>query len=157
MLIGVVTIFALLGAALAAVAAVRVSHRHALDSARDDALAAATTSVAKVLSYDYRHLGRDFQRAEAQLTPRFRRQYGKATANGVEPLAAKYRATSTAVVPEGGAGAVSVSTDRVVVLVFVDQTVTNSQLSAPRLDRSRMNVTMVHQGGRWLIDALRPF
>jgi Mce-associated membrane protein len=51
---------------------------------------------------------------------------------------------------------VSVGVDRVVVLVFVQQTATNSQLSAPRLDRSRVNVTMVRDGDRWLIDGMSP-
>jgi Mce-associated membrane protein len=40
------------------------------------------------------------------------------------------------------------------VLVFVNQTVTNSQLTAPRLDRSRIDVTLVRSNGHWLIDKL---
>jgi hypothetical protein len=40
--------------------------------------------------------------------------------------------------------------------VFVDQTVSNSQLAQDRLDRSRINVTLVHRDGRWLIDRLAP-
>lgn len=149
-----VSVLAVLAAALAAVAAQRVSHRHDLDRARDNAIAAATTGVASVLSYDYRHLAADFHKAEGLLTARFRKEYDKTTAAGVEPLAAKYHARSSAQVTV--AGSVSTSVDRVVVLVFVEQTVTNSQLSAPRLDRSRINVTLVKQGSRWLIDRLAP-
>ena len=149
-----VAVLALCAAALAAVAATRVSHRHALDRARENATAAATSGVATVLSYDYRHLATDFQRAEGLLTSKFRKEYDKTTAAGVEPLAKKYQARSTAQV--SAAGTISTTTDRVVVLVFVDQTVTNSQLSAPRLDRSRIDVTLVEQGGRWLIDRLSP-
>lgn len=149
-------IVAIAASTLSVLAAVRVSHRHELDKARHDAVAAATSSVATVLSYDYRHLQADFGNAEALLTKHFRAQYEKTTAAGVEPLAAKYRATSTAVVPAGAAGVVSLSVDRAVVLVFVSQTVTNSQLAAPRLDRSRIDVTLVHRGGRWLIDDLKP-
>jgi Mce-associated membrane protein len=48
------------------------------------------------------------------------------------------------------------STTRATVLVFVDQTVTNSQLKAPRLDRSRVEVTLVNSHGRWLINNLSP-
>lgn len=154
LVVGVVVVFAVFGAALAAVATARVSHRHAVDSARENAVAAATSGVATVLSYDYRHLASDFRRAEGLLTPRFRAQYVKTTAKGVEPLAAQYQAVSTATV--AAAGSVENSADRAVVLVFVDQTVTNSQLAAPRLDRSRIDVTLVRTGGRWLIDALRP-
>ena len=149
-----VAVLALCAAALAAVAATRVSHRHALDRARENATAAATSGVATVLSYDYRHLASDFHHAEGLLTAHFRKQYDKTTAAGVEPLAQKYQARSSAQVT--AAGAITTSVDRVVVLVFVDQTVTNSQLAAPRLDRSRIDVTLVHQAGRWLIDRLSP-
>jgi Mce-associated membrane protein len=149
-----VAVLAVAAAALAAVAAARVSHRHAVDHARDNATAAATSGVATVLSYDYRHLASDFHRAESLLTARFRKQYDKTTAAGVEPLARKYQARSSAQV--SAAGSITASANRVVVLVFVDQTVTNSQLSAPRLDRSRIDVTLLRQGDRWLIDRLSP-
>lgn len=145
---------AVCAAALAAVAATRVSHRHALDDARENATAAATSGVAAVLSYDYRHLASDFHRAETLLTAGFRKKYDSTTAKAVEPLAQKYQARSSAQVT--AAGTITASVDRVVVLVFVDQTVTNSQLTAPRLDRSRIDVTLVNQGGRWLIDRLSP-
>jgi Mce-associated membrane protein len=151
-----VAVVAIAVSALTAIAAVRISHRHQIDDARHQAITAATSSVATVLSYDYRHLSSDFSDAEALLTPRFRAKYVKTTAAAVQPLAAKYHATSTAVVPQGAAGAITVSTDRALVLVFVDQTVTNSQLAAPRLDRARINVTLVHVGGRWLVDNLQP-
>jgi len=156
MVVAVLATIAVAASALTAVAAVRISHRHAIDQARREATAAASSGVATVLSYDYRHLSNDFSDAEALLTPGFRKQYMKTTAAAVQPLAAKYRATSTAVVPPGAAGAVTVSPNRAVVLVFVDQTVTNSQLAAPRLDRARINVTLVRSGGRWLIDKLSP-
>jgi len=152
--VAAVAVLAVCAGALAAVAATRVSHRHALDNARENAAAAATSGVATVLSYDYRHLASDFHRAEALLTDRFRKKYDETTAAAVKPLAAKYRARSSAQV--SAAGTITASVDRVVVLVFVNQTVTNSQLTAPRLDRSRVNVTLVQQGGRWLIDRLSP-
>jgi Mce-associated membrane protein len=149
-----VVVLAVAAAALAAVAAGRVSHRHALDRARENAIGAATSGVATVLSYDYRHLSADFKKAEGLLTAQFRKKYDKTTAAAVEPLAAKYKAVSSAQIT--AAGTVSIGVDRVVVLVFASQTVTNSQLSAPRLDRSRINVTMVRQGDRWLIGAMSP-
>jgi Mce-associated membrane protein len=152
--LGVAAVVAVLVAALAAVAATRASDRTAVDTAGDDALDAATASVARVLSYDYRHLDEDFRTAESRLTPRFRKQYIATTAKGVQPLADKYKAISTAQVTS--AGLVSAATDRVTVLVFVAQQVTNTLLSAPRLDRSRINVTMVRSGGEWLIDGLSP-
>ena len=152
--VATVAVLGVLAAALAAVAAQHVSHRHELDSARENAVAAATSGIATVLSYDYRHLAGDFKRAEALLTPAFRKNYDTTTASAVEPLAAKYKARSSAEVT--AAGTVSTGVDRVVVLVFVAQTVTNSQLAAPRLDRSRINVTLVRSGSRWLIARIAP-
>jgi Mce-associated membrane protein len=113
---------------------------------------AASSGVATILSYDYRHLDADFASAERLLTPHFRKQYDDTTAKGVKPLAAKYKAISSADV--SAAGVVDAGHDRAVVLVFVNQTVTNSQLAAPRLDRSRIDVTLVRSNGRWLIDKL---
>ena len=152
--VAVAAVVAVLVAGLAAVAATRTSHRTAVDTAGENALDAATSAVATVLSYDYRHLDQDFRTAESRLTPRFRKQYIATTAKGVQPLADKYKAISTAQVTS--AGLVSATPDRVTVLVFVAQTVTNSQLTAPRLDRSRINVTMARTGGHWLIDGLSP-
>ena len=145
---------AILVSALAALVGARLGNRNAVSDARVAALAAATSGVATVLSYDYRHLDRDFAKAESLLTPQFRKQYDKTTAAGVKPLAAKYRAVSSADVTAGGV--VSAAPSRAVVLVLVSQTVTNSQLAAPRLDRSRIDVTLVERGGRWLIDRLDP-
>lgn len=43
----------------------------------------------------------------------------------------------------------SESTNKVVVLVFIDQTVANSQSPDPRIDRSRIKMTMEMVDGRW--------
>lgn len=157
--VALAAVLAVLGGALAAVAAAHAStqREHGDPGVRTDVIAAATSGIATVLSYDYRHLHQDFARAEALLTPGpkgFRQQYVRTTAKGVEPLAAKYKAVSTAEV--SAAGLVSNTADRAVVLVFVSQTVTNSQLAQPRLDRSRIRATLVRVGGRWLIDRLDP-
>ena len=41
-------------------------------------------------------------------------------------------------------------------IVLVQQTVTNTQLAAPRLDRSRVVVSLIKVGDRWLVDGLNP-
>jgi Mce-associated membrane protein len=138
--------------ALAGVVTARVSSANAVEHTRSEVIGAATSGVATVLSYDYRHLDANFAAAERLLTPRFRKQYDDTTGKGVRPLAAKYKAISSADV--SAAGVVDAQRDRAVVLVFVNQTVTNSQLTAPRLDRSRIDVTLVRSNGRWLIDKL---
>jgi Mce-associated membrane protein len=118
------------------------------------AQAAAITEVRATLTYSYAHLATDFAAAEKDLTPDFRATYVTTTAQQVTPLAKKYHAVSSAVVTDAG---VSSSTPTAVtVLLFVDQTVHNTRLSAPRLDRSRIKAVMVKQNGRWLIEGLTP-
>jgi Mce-associated membrane protein len=153
--VAAVVVLALLAAvtvALAALVTSRASSNNAVDGAPGDVVGAATSGVATVLSYDYRHLDADFAHAQGLLTPKFRKQYDDTTAKGVRPLAAKYKAISSADV--SAAGVVEATDTRAIVLVFVNQTVTNSQLSAPRLDRSRIRVSLVRSNGRWLIDKL---
>jgi Mce-associated membrane protein len=116
--------------------------------------AAAAREVRATLTYNYKTLNADFAAAEAGLTPSFRVSYLHTTATAVTPLATKTQADSTAAVTAGG---VSVATEtNATVLLFVDQTVTNNLLAHPRLDRSRIEVTMAKQGGKWLIDNLAP-
>ncbi len=124
-------------------------------AATTDALEkAASSGTQAALSYNYQHLSTDFAAAEKFMTPSFAANYKKTTATQVQSLAAKYKAVSAATVL--GAGIDSSSSSHATVLVFVDQTVKNSQLSAPRLDRSRIEVTLVRSGGKWLISQLSP-
>jgi Mce-associated membrane protein len=152
--VAVVALVAVVASVLGALAVQRQSARLAVAQARTEALAAARSEVATVLSYDYHHLNQDYARAKSVMTPAFRPQYDKTTASGVTPLARRYQAISTSVVT--AAGSVQQSADRAIVLVFVAQTVTNNKLSAPRLDRSRIEVALVRSGGRWLINAMTP-
>ena len=43
----------------------------------------------------------------------------------------------------------SASKDKVVVLLFVDQSVANANVPDPRIDRSRIKMTMENVDGRW--------
>ncbi|WP_204269093.1 hypothetical protein, partial [Klebsiella aerogenes] len=51
----------------------------AMGPVRGQALAAARQAAPVVLSYDYRHLDRDFAAARARLTGHFRDEYRKTT------------------------------------------------------------------------------
>jgi Mce-associated membrane protein len=115
---------------------------------------AASDEARATLTYSYKSLTADFATAAEGLTPRFRASYQGTTAQSVTPLATKYHAVSSAVVVAAGVSALS--PDTATVLLFVDQTVRNDRLSHPRLDRSRINVSMVKLNGRWLIDNLSP-
>jgi Mce-associated membrane protein len=116
--------------------------------------AAAVNEVRATLSYNYKTLPADFANAEKGLTPNFRSNYAHTTATQVEPNAKKYSAISTADV--SAAGVSSAAPKAVTVLVFANQTVQNTLLAHPRLDRTRIKVSMVNLGGKWLIDNLSP-
>jgi Mce-associated membrane protein len=121
------------------------------------AKAAETAAVAEVkatLTYDYKTLDADFARAEKGLTPGFRSSYVHTTETSVRPLASKYHAISAASVAASGVSEASLND--ATVLLFVDQTVQNTQLPHPRLDRSRIRVSMVRQNGQWLVNHLTP-
>jgi Mce-associated membrane protein len=115
---------------------------------------AASAGAKAALSYDYRHLSADFSAAEKLMTPSFKADYINQTTRNVKAPAAKFHAVSVATIE--GAGVASLSSSRATVLVFVDQTVRNTQLSAPRLDRSRVQVSLVRSHGTWLINNLSP-
>jgi len=109
-----------------------------------------------VLSYDHRRLDRDFAEAERLLTGPFAGDYAATSEKVVRPTAEQVRAVVTA---EVAASAVvrAPSADRVVVLLFVDQTTTSTRLDGPKVDLNRVRMTMQRVGAEWKvagIDAL---
>ncbi|WP_030178008.1 hypothetical protein [Streptomyces sp. NRRL S-813] len=130
------------------------------EQARDEAVAAARKAAPVVLSYDYRHLDRDFSRARALLTGHFRDQYGKTTKAVVAPTATKYHGVVKATVAtpaDGGAPAVSVvsaTPDRVVVLLFVNQATQSTQVPEPRLDLNRVRMTLTRTSDGWKVSGV---
>ncbi|MFE2581119.1 hypothetical protein [Streptomyces sp. NPDC059378] len=130
------------------------------EQARGEALAAARKAAPVVLSYDYRHLDRDFSRARALLTGHFRDQYGKTTKAVVAPTATKYHGVVKATVAtpaDGGAPAVSVvsaTPDRAVVLLFVNQLTQSTQVPAPRLDLNRVRMTLTRTSDGWKVSGV---
>ncbi len=129
------------------------------EGARAQALAAAQQAAPVVLSYDYRHLERDFARARTCLTGAFRDQYLKTTGTVVGPTAAKYHGVVTATVaaPPGGAPAASVvsaAPDRVTVLLFVNQVTRSTQVTGSRVDLNRVRMTLTRTSAGWKVSAL---
>lgn len=130
------------------------------EHARGEALTAARKTAPLVLSYDYRHLDRDFSRARALLTGHFRDQYDKTTKAVVAPTATKYHGVVKATVAtpaDGGAPAVSVvsaTPDRAVVLVFVNQVTRSTQVPEPRLDLNRVRMTLTRTSDGWKVSGV---
>ncbi|MCU4186872.1 hypothetical protein K6U06_21075 [Acidiferrimicrobium sp. IK] len=113
----------------------------AVNAAKSDALALAT--------YDYNHLNQFFAEVKSFSTPGFGTTFNKGAQSLVKVLT-QYKATSSAKLASYGVK--SASGNRVTVLVVVDQTVANSASKTPSAQTEAFEYTMVHQGGRWLLD-----
>lgn len=123
-----------------------------LDTARDEASAAAGKYAVDLTSYDFGKLDENFKTVAGNSTASFAQQYHDTT-NGIKPLLQQYKAVSKSTVLQSGI--VSATTDRVVAVLFVDQTITNTNSPQARIDRNRVELTLSHQDGRWLIDGLQ--
>ncbi|MFG2195895.1 hypothetical protein [Streptomyces sp. NPDC048639] len=149
-------------AALAATAVLGLEYRDAgrTAGARTEALAAARKAAPEILSYDYRHLDRDFASAERHLTGPFREKYGKTTRTVVAPTAKRYHGVvkATVATPSSGdapaASVVSASPDRVRVLLFMNQVTDSTQVSGPRLDLNRVRMTLQRTSQGWKVSAV---
>jgi Mce-associated membrane protein len=151
-----------LAAALVAVAVLGWQYREGrqADRAGGQALTAARKAAPVVLSYDYRHLDRDFARARTHLTGHFRDEYQKTTRTVVAPAARKYHGVVKATVAapaSGGAPAASVvssSPEKVIVLLFVNQVTRSTQVTGSRVDLNRVRMTLTRTSKGWKVSAV---
>jgi Mce-associated membrane protein len=137
--------------ALLIVTAVARQHQRDVNSARSDAVAAAKSFAVDFGSYDYQHLDADFQDVAKRMTADFRKSYLDSTTR-LKPTFVQYKTHVTARIQ--GYGVTSAGTSKATVVVFLDQTVRTSQSSTPRIDRNRLEIQLVHQGGKWLVAKL---
>jgi Mce-associated membrane protein len=128
-------------------------HRDQAASARASALAAARSYAVDLSSYNYNDLTRDFDRVLSHATASFKKSY-TSSSSGLDTVLRQYKATAVGKVV--AAGLASAGATSAVALVFVDQTVTNTtQKKGPTTDESRIEITLVRQGGSWLIDKVQ--
>ena len=120
------------------------------EDARDQAAAAGRKAAETILSYDYRNLDKNFAASEAVMTPDYAGKFGE-TAKVVRVLATQQKTTVRADVREVGVR--DGDADRVTLIIFVNQTTTNSETtkSGPRVDLNRTRFTMVRNGDQWLV------
>jgi len=130
----------------------KVHQAAALAQDRKAASTAARTAVVDVLSYDYRTLDADLARGQQGLAPGFRQEYARITATSVRPVAVRQQVVTTATVP--ATSIVSATRESVEVLMFVDQLTTSAEQKNV-VNVSRVQVTMVRSGDRWLVSELR--
>lgn len=107
---------------------------------------AAEGYAVTLTSVDSADLDANFAAVLDGATGEFRDIYSASSAK-LRKLLVDHRAAGHGVVIDSGIQ--SASKDQVVVLLFVDQTVSNTEVPDPRVDRSRMVMTMQRIDGAW--------
>lgn len=132
------------------------------EAAADSATATAQRALAAVLSYDYRHMEADRDKALKFLTKgygkEFKKTFDELLTTGASPgkpgNAVKTKTVVKATVMN--VGVVHAETDKVRVLAFVDQSAQKGDRT-PSVFQNRVTATLVKQGNDWLIDDLQSY
>ncbi|MGW0179913.1 hypothetical protein [Nocardia sp. NPDC003345] len=119
----------------------------ALDSAARAATDAARAYAVTLTSVDSNNLDHDFTAVLDGATGEFKDMYTRSSGQ-LRQLLMDNKATGEGTVLD--AAVKSATPTKVEVLLFIDQTVTNSAAPDPRVDRSRVAMTMELVDGRWL-------
>jgi Mce-associated membrane protein len=147
-----ILVIAVLAAALV-VTQLQLGRQNTLNGDRASAMSAARTYAVELGSYNYQHLSQDFDVVKSHSTPSFRASFTQSS-DALGSLLSKYHATATATAIS--AGVFSASGNEAVVLVFLNQQVTNTaKAGGASSDHSRVEITLINSGGRWLIDKVR--
>jgi Mce-associated membrane protein len=119
---------------------------HQIKQAGQQAQQAAIAYAQVLTSIDSNKVDENFRQVLDGATGEFKDMYTQSSVQ-LRQLLIDNKATAHGVVVDSAVQ--SESTNKVVVLVFIDQTVTNMQAPDPRIDRSRIKMTMEKVDGRW--------
>jgi Mce-associated membrane protein len=138
----------IVAAALAGVGALgwTVWHQRQITRAGQDAQQAAVAYAQVLTSIDSGKVDQNFTDVLNGATGEFKDMYSQASVE-LRQLLVDNKATAHGVVVESAVQ--SATADKVVVLLFVDQSITNTNVPDPRVDRSRIKMTMDKVDGRW--------
>lgn len=125
----------------------REYQRHQLDAASATALQAAKDYAVVLTTLDAKNIDDNYRKSLDGATGEFKDAYSQG-ASQLRQVLIDNKASGTGVVVS--AAVKSASLDKVEVLLFVDQSITNAQNPSPRIDRNRIDMTMDKVGGRWL-------
>lgn len=124
----------------------------ALEQAREQGLAAAQSSAKDLLSYNYKTLDFDLQKAKSEMTPAMAASfsdYWRVFRPSVE------KSQTQALTQVQVAGVTRATSNRVEVVLFVKMISVNAAHKEPQVDTSWPRLQMVKVGKRWLIDGPR--
>lgn len=143
---GAVTVLFLAPVGLSGFLGWQLWQQHQIARASDEARQAAVSYAQVLTSIDSNKVDENFNQVLDGSTGEFKDMYSKSSLQ-LRQLLIDNKATAHGVVVASGIE--SATKDKVVVLLFVDQTVANMNMPDPRIDRSRMQLTMEHVDGRW--------
>ena len=124
----------------------QVWQQHQIKQASQEAQRAAVSYAQVLTSIDSNKVDDNFKDVLDGATGEFKDMYSQSSVE-LRQLLIENKATAHGVVIDSAVQ--SVSKDRAVVLLFVDQSVANTKLPDPRIDRSRMKMTLEKVDGRW--------
>ncbi len=141
----------LIGALVAALAGAgffgwKFWQQHQIDQAREAAQRSAVSYAQVLTSVDSNNVDDNFKQVLDGATGEFKEMYSKSSVE-LRQLLIENKATAHGVVVESAVQ--EASKDRAVVLLFIDQSVANTKLPDPRIDRSRMKMTLEKVDGSW--------
>ncbi len=131
-------------------------HEQTAAEQRERLIASVNPAVAKVVSYDYRHIDQDTATAAAYLAEPFRDEYQRSIKTTIRAQALKLKSVVQGEVGSSGITSVTDDGKQATVLVLGQQTITNTVHPATNPERDpisvRVTLTLVH--GRWLISKM---
>lgn len=123
-------------------------------AAGEDAAEAVEPYVEQLLSYTPATVGSDLDDEQEWLTGDFARDYADLVTGTIAPAATGGGVATQASVTAVGVD--SASSDRVVVLMFVNVSTTSTAAPEPQISGSRLQVTALEVDGEWRISEIRP-
>jgi Mce-associated membrane protein len=129
----------------------KIARLENLQSLQRSALQAASTYAVYLSTYNYTNLTgptAPWTEVDQHSTAAFKSRYDKTKA-ALAKLVQTYKVTANGVVKS--AGATSVTTKQAQVLIFLDQTLSNSTQSGTKTQPFVVELTLARQAGHWLI------
>lgn len=123
-------------------------------AAGDEAVNEVEPHVEQLLSYTPSTVSSDLESEREWLTGDFARDYEDLVTATIAPAASEGGVATTASVT--GVGVDSSSSDRVVMLMFVNVSTISTAAPEPQVSGSRLRVTALQVEGEWRISEIRP-
>ncbi len=133
---------------------IRAHEGRSQEDTRQQALTQAAQLVPDILSYDFNTVDDHFTGSLEHLGGEFRTQFESVSKDVIIPSAKQRQVVTSATVVESSV--VSASADAATVLMFLNQSTTSTDNPAPKLDGSRVQVSLHRDGDSWQITEMSP-